>query len=94
MNTLMSPEKEVFLNKWRDKIQSWKDKPSTTSAKEEIQQSQITPVSPPIPPRLDVETRLEPNDIDLYKIWEYLNKKSLFVLSWGIRGEGAKDFLA
>jgi 5-methyltetrahydrofolate--homocysteine methyltransferase len=91
MNTLMSPEKEVFLNKWRDKIQSWKDKPSTTSAKEEIQQSQITPVSPPIPPRLDVETRLEPKDIDLYKIWEYLNKKSLFVLSWGIRGEGAKD---
>src|SRR6476619_1021019 len=91
MNTLMSPEKEVFLNKWRDKIQSWKDKPSTTFAKEEIQQSQITPVSPPIPPRLDVETRLEPKDIDLYKIWEYLNKKSLFVLSWGIRGEGAKD---
>jgi 5-methyltetrahydrofolate--homocysteine methyltransferase len=91
MNTLMSPEKEVFLNKWRDKIQSWKDKPSTTFAKEEIQQSQITPVSPPIPPRLDIETRLEPKDIDLYKIWEYLNKKSLFVLSWGIRGEGAKD---
>ena len=44
-----------------------------------------------IPPRLDVETRLEPKDIDFYKIWEYLNKKSLFVLSWGIRGEGAKN---
>lgn len=91
MNTLMSPERQAFLDKWRDKIQSWKDKPSTTSVKVEIQQSQITPVTPPIPPRLDVETRLEPRDIDLYKIWEFLNKKSLFVLSWGIRGEGAKD---
>jgi len=91
MNTLMSPERQAFLDKWRDKIQSWKDKPSTTSVKMEIQQSQITPVTPPIPPRLDVETRLEPRDIDLYKIWEFLNKKSLFVLSWGIRGEGAKD---
>jgi len=91
MNALMSPERQAFLDKWRDKIQSWKDKPSTTSVKVEIQQSQITPVTPPIPPRLDVETRLEPRDIDLYKIWEFLNKKSLFVLSWGIRGEGAKD---
>jgi len=91
MNALMSPERQAFLDKWRDKIQSWRDKPSTTSVKVEIQQSQITPVTPPIPPRLDVETRLEPRDIDLYKIWEFLNKKSLFVLSWGIRGEGAKD---
>ncbi|MDQ5868871.1 MAG: dihydropteroate synthase [Thermoproteota archaeon] len=91
MNTLMSPEREDFLNQWRDKIQAWKDKPSGTSAQEEIQQSQITRVSPPIPPRLDVETRLEPKDIDLYEIWKYLNKKSLFVLSWGIRGQGAKD---
>jgi len=91
MNTLMSPEREDFLNQWRDKIQAWKDKPSRTSAQEEILQRQITPVSPPIPPRLDVETRLEPKDIDLYEIWKYLNKKSLFVLSWGIRGQGAKD---
>jgi 5-methyltetrahydrofolate--homocysteine methyltransferase len=91
MNTLMSPEREDFLNQWRDKIQAWKDKPSGTSTQGEIQKSQINPVSPPTPPRLDVETRLEPKDIDLYEIWEYLNKKSLFVLSWGIRGQGAKD---
>jgi 5-methyltetrahydrofolate--homocysteine methyltransferase len=34
---------------------------------------------------------LEPKDIDLNEVWKYLNKKSLFVLSWGVRGQSAKE---
>jgi len=35
--------------------------------------------------------RLEPSHIDLYEVWKHINKKSLFVLQWGIRGKGASE---
>ena len=91
MNKLMSAEKEEFLTQWIHKLSSWKDKPAGTVTETAIVQSSIVPVSAPVPPRIDIQIRLEPKDIDLYEIWKYLNKKSLFVLSWGIRGAAAKD---
>jgi 5-methyltetrahydrofolate--homocysteine methyltransferase len=33
--------------------------------------------------------RLGPQEIDLNDVWKFINKKSLFVLSWGIRGQAA-----
>lgn len=91
MNKLMSAEKEEFLTQWIHKLSLWKNKPSGTVTETDIVQSSIVPVSAPVPPRIDIQIRLEPKDIDLYEIWKYLNKKSLFVLSWGIRGAAAKD---
>jgi 5-methyltetrahydrofolate--homocysteine methyltransferase len=91
MNKLMSTEKEEYLTQWIHKLSSWKDKPSGTVTDTDIVQSSIVPVSAPVPPSIDIQVRLEPKDIDLYEIWKYLNKKSLFVLSWGIRGAAAKD---
>lgn len=91
MNKLMSTEKKEFLTQWLQKLSSWKDKPSGTGTDTNIARSPIAPVPAPVPPGVDVQMRLEPEDIDLYEIWKYLNKKSLFVLSWGIRGAAAKD---
>ena len=51
----------------------------------------ITPIEPPIPAHINRPTRLEPFQIDLNKVWRYINKKSLFVLQWGMRGKGASD---
>lgn len=90
MNKLMSTEKKEFLTQWLQKLSSWKDKPSGTGAETNIVRSPIAPVPAPVPPSVDRQVRLEPEDIDLYEIWNYLNKKSLFVLSWGIRGPSAK----
>ena len=46
---------------------------------------------PPIPSHTNQPTRLEPYQIDLNEVWKYINKKSLFVLQWGMRGKGASD---
>lgn len=91
MNKLMSDERKTFLIEWKNKLLTWKDRPVGAFKEVEVTRSKVLPVTPPSPPHLDIETRLGPEDIDLYEVWEYLNKKSLFVLSWGIRGAGAKD---
>jgi 5-methyltetrahydrofolate--homocysteine methyltransferase len=45
----------------------------------------------PIPPSLNKIYRFTNKQLDLNEIWKYLNKKSLFVLSWGVRGKTASD---
>ncbi|MFM8659447.1 MAG: vitamin B12 dependent-methionine synthase activation domain-containing protein, partial [Candidatus Nitrosotenuis sp.] len=39
----------------------------------------------------NIPIRLESKDFDLQEIWKYLSKKSLFVLSWGLRGRGLEN---
>jgi 5-methyltetrahydrofolate--homocysteine methyltransferase len=53
-----------------------------------IPHSGIKPVLPPTPPLLDKPIRLRSLDIDLQEVWKHLAKKSLFILSWGLRGKG------
>jgi 5-methyltetrahydrofolate--homocysteine methyltransferase len=52
--------------------------------------SNIKPVIPPNPPHINVQIRIGPEEIDLNKVWNFINKKSLFVLSWGIRGKASR----
>ena len=49
------------------------------------------PAEPPKPPHVGVQVRIEPAQVDLEQVWKYVNKKSLFVLQWGIRGKGASE---
>lgn len=94
MNKLRSPERDKFIQEWNTKISKYDEK-KTTGLKTEIDSlvSKIKPASPPIAPHLDIPIILTPSEIDLEEVWRYLNKKSLFVLSWGIRGKSASKMI-
>lgn len=94
MNKLRSPERDKFIQEWNTKISKYDEK-KTTGLKTEIDSlvSKIKPASPPIAPHLDIPIILPPSEIDLEEVWRYLNKKSLFVLSWGIRGKSASKMI-
>jgi 5-methyltetrahydrofolate--homocysteine methyltransferase len=93
MNRLMSPDREQFIKEWQRKLEKWDERPQPAMAVEQSQipHSGIKPVEPPAPLHINRPTRLEPFQIDLNEVWKYINKKSLFVLQWGIRGKGASE---
>ena len=93
MNRLMSPDRKQFVSEWQQKLEKWDERHQLAMP---IEQSQIPPstikaVEPPIPPHINRPIRLEPSQINLNEVWKYINKKSLFVLQWGMRGKGASD---
>jgi 5-methyltetrahydrofolate--homocysteine methyltransferase len=90
MDRLVSPEKSQFISEWHTKIQNWKET-KVEKSQGVLPRSDIKPVTPPVAPVLNQPIRLEPKDFDLNKIWERLSKKSLFVLSWGLRGRGIEN---
>jgi 5-methyltetrahydrofolate--homocysteine methyltransferase len=94
MNNLMSADRNQFVREWHEKLEKWDDRQQQGIAIEQLQipHSGIRPIkSPPIPPNINRPTRLEPYQIDLTQVWKYINKKSLFVLQWGMRGKAAND---
>jgi len=88
MNNLMSSEREKFISEWKEKLVSWNETKVLKVPLSDYRKA-ITPVQPPVSPHINQRIRLEPNNIDLEDIWKFVNKKSLFVLSWGIRGKSA-----
>jgi 5-methyltetrahydrofolate--homocysteine methyltransferase len=91
MNKLMSEERKTFLLEWRRKLENSQKKPVKSQLETRTkQQSNIKPIPAPIPPHTNQRIRFEPEDIDLNTVWNYINKKSLFVLSWGMRGKGSE----
>lgn len=90
MNKLRSPERDKFVEEWNNKIGKY-DERKIAAIKTEVDSpvSKIIPVLPPVAPHIDTPIILKPSEIDLEEVWKYLNKKSLFVLSWGIRGKSA-----
>jgi 5-methyltetrahydrofolate--homocysteine methyltransferase len=91
MNHLMSSDRQQFVSEWQQKLEKWDERQQQAMSVEQSQipYSGIKPVEPPIPPHTNRPTRLEPYQIDLTEVWKYINKKSLFVLQWGMRGKGA-----
>jgi 5-methyltetrahydrofolate--homocysteine methyltransferase len=91
MNKLMGPaeEKRQFISEWQARLKDWKEKPQAAPEVAAIPHSGIRPVTPPLPPSINQRIRLEPGKIDLDEVWKFVNKKSLYVLSWGIRGKSA-----
>jgi 5-methyltetrahydrofolate--homocysteine methyltransferase len=93
INQLMSKEKGQFISEWQRKIEAWEERQTQRTHDEEntkVLVSTIKPVMPPSSPHLNKQIRLERDEIDLNKVWNFINKKSLFVLSWGIRGKAAQ----
>ncbi len=95
MNNIMSEEKNQFIENWKKKIQDWNERKYDDKKDSNASQyltSNVKPVKDkPIPPRLNYPYRFSKKDIPLDKVWNFLNKKSLFVLSWGLRGKSASN---
>lgn len=94
MNNLMGEQKEQFMSTWLEKLSKWKEKKYENSKSSAAQHmsSNVQPISnKPVPPSFSNIYRFTHKQLNLRKIWEYLNKKSLFVLSWGVRGKNASD---
>ena len=94
INKLMSEDKEQFMFDWKKKIETWEDRQTETAEpadgdRAKLLVSNIKPFPPPVPPHINKQVRLGPEEIDLNNVWKFINKKSLFVLSWGIRGQAA-----
>ena len=95
MNKLRSPERDKFIQEWNDKINKFDEKkPIGIKSDLDTIISKIKPVSPPTVPHIGTPIRLTPSEINLDEVWRYLNKKSLFVLSWGIRGKTASKLIS
>ena len=90
MNNLMSDKRNQYISKWKEKVELWKEfKPASINVSEVSKHSGIKPVLPPIPPHTGLPIRLGLEDINLEEVWNFLNKKSLFTLSWSFRGKAA-----
>ena len=87
MDKIVSNEREKFVEEWKNNIEKWEER--VIDNKEQIgklPRSKIKPVKPPVPPTINQAIVINPEEIDLNEIWKNLHKKSLFKLSWGIRG--------
>jgi 5-methyltetrahydrofolate--homocysteine methyltransferase len=89
MNILMSDKKEGFVSQWVKKLETWQERKTSLEEVKVIARSNIVPVTPPVPPHINQRIRIEADQINLDDVWNFLNKKSLFILSWGLRGAAA-----
>ena len=91
MDKLVSEEKEALLKKWKEKLEQWKEISREKEDSGALPHSGIKPVTPPVAPTLNIPIRLDPRHIDMDEVWKLIDKKSLFKLSWGLRGKAGKD---
>lgn len=90
MDKLVSEDKTILLQEWKEKLEKWKETTPNTSSKG-ITRSDIVPVAPPTPPRINIPIHLDSSKIKVDEVWEMIDKKSLFKLSWGLRGKAGQD---
>jgi 5-methyltetrahydrofolate--homocysteine methyltransferase len=90
MDKLVS-DKEKLLQGWKEKINKWKDTTPTVVSDSEIPRSNVTPVVAPIPPKINIPIHLDSKKIAFNEVWNLIDKKSLFKLSWGLRGKAGQD---
>lgn len=89
VDRLMSDERKQFVEEWKERITQWKEHSHESEKTQKvIPKSNIKPVTPPSAPKIGEIRRIGSKEIDLNEVWKYLDKKSLFVLSWGLRGKG------
>ena len=91
MDALVSDKKQKLLEDWKKKLENWRERIAPTIDVANIPKSTIKPVTPPIPPVLGTPIRLTSKQIDMDEIWPLIDKKSLFKLSWGLRGKAGSE---
>jgi len=90
MEKLVS-DKEQLLQEWKERIEKWKDTTPTVTSDSEIAKSNVVPVAPPSPPRINIPIHLDSSKINVDEVWSMIDKKSLFKLSWGLRGKAGQE---
>jgi 5-methyltetrahydrofolate--homocysteine methyltransferase len=91
MDKIVSDEKDILLQQWKEKVENWKDTTPTTTSNSKIPRSDVVPVVAPVPPRINIPIHLDSTKIDVNEVWSMIDKKSLFKLSWGLRGKAGQD---
>ena len=90
MDKLVS-DKDLLLQEWKERIEKWKDTTPATTSDSEIAKSNVVPVAPPSPPRINIPIHLDSSKINVDEVWSMIDKKSLFKLSWGLRGKAGQE---
>ena len=53
MDKLVSDNKNLFLQEWKEKLEKWKEPQSSSSSDDDIPRSLIVPTNPPKPPTIN-----------------------------------------
>ncbi len=91
MDQIVSDKKDDLLKSWKDRLENWKESSIKPVETTELPHSGIKPVDPPLAPMLNKPIRLEASQIKMDEVWELIDKKSLFKLSWGLRGKAGSE---
>ena len=91
MDVLVSDEKSKLLATWKEKIENWKEKSTVTIDSANLPKSDIKSVESPIPKNIGEPIRLKTDQIKMDEVWQMIDKKSLFKLSWGLRGKAGSE---
>ena len=97
MDTLLSDQRDTFLKDWNTKITNWKEQSVKKIDQSSIPKSNIVPkplddnIISDLVDRgiIDSPIHLGPDQIDIQEIFDLVDKKTLFKMSWGIRGRAS-----
>lgn len=93
----------ALLGEWRRGLERWRAASEAREARRRAAGGPAGPQPPPrrspvapapdvpAPPSLGVRARLGPGDIDLGEVWRLVDKRSLFKMSWGLRGRAGQE---
>jgi 5-methyltetrahydrofolate--homocysteine methyltransferase len=91
MDTLISDEKPKLLADWKEKLENWKEKSNVVIDSSTLPRSNTQPVKAPTPSIIGEPIRLQLDQINMNEVWTMIDKKSLFKLSWGLRGKAGAE---
>ena len=91
MDKLVSDEKDNLLKTWKERLEKWKETSKESTGSADLPHSAVKPVTPPVAPSLNTPIRLKSLQINMDEVWNLIDKRSLFKLSWGLRGKAGKD---
>jgi 5-methyltetrahydrofolate--homocysteine methyltransferase len=91
MDVLVSDEKSKLLATWKEKIENWKEKSTASVDSTNLPKSDIKPVESPTHKSIGEPIRLKADQIKMDEVWQMIDKKSLFKLSWGLRGKAGSE---
>ncbi|WP_048115673.1 dihydropteroate synthase [Nitrosopumilus adriaticus] len=91
MDVLVSDQKPKLLTDWKEKLENWKEKSKADVDPDTLPKSNIKPVKAPNPKTIGDPIRLKADQINMAEVWTMIDKKSLFKLSWGLRGKAGSE---
>ena len=91
MDTLVSDDKPKLLAEWKNKLENWKEKSNAVVDPSTLPRSNVKPVKVHVPSIVGKPIRLKLDEINMKEVWTMIDKKSLFKLSWGLRGKAGAE---